>query len=388
MPRLFAFLLAWIIIAGLGLINAKAQAPAATAASTQEPAKLSAEDLDKLVGPIALYSDELIGIVLPASTYPIQIVQAARFLERLKKDPKLKPRKDWDTSVIGLLNYPEVIKLMNDDLDWTWKLGEAVAAQQSDVLEAVQQFRSRVQAAGNLKTDKQQVVEVKDQTIIIKSSNPEVIYVPQYDPAVVVVSQPVPVPYYYSAPYPVYTAPAAAFWTGMFVGAAVSYGLGWGRYGYKNSYNINVNRPGRPPGNWRPPAGHRPGRPGAGRPGAGRPGVGRPGAGRPGAGRPGARPGQRPGSRPGQRPGSRPAKRPSSRPAQRPSSRPAKRPSSRPAQRPSRARNNRSAFQGYGRGSRQRSHSNRGRSSRSSSQRSRGSGRGGRGGRRGGGRRR
>ena len=105
---------------------------------------------------IALYPDDLVAIILPASTNPLQIVQADRFLEKRKTDPKAPVDEKWDDAVKSLLNYPEVVKKMSADLDWTAALGEAVVADQGAVLEAVQAFRRKAQAAGNLKTDDKQ----------------------------------------------------------------------------------------------------------------------------------------------------------------------------------------------------------------------------------------
>ena len=139
---------------------AYAAAPRAAETPAAEAAP-EAEDLEELVGPIALYPDELLAIALPASTYPLEIVQAARFLEKHEKDPELQPDEAWDPSVLGLLNYPEVIQLMNDDLNWTWKLGEAVANQQEEVMDAVQSFRAKVDEAGNLESN-EQVTVVKE----------------------------------------------------------------------------------------------------------------------------------------------------------------------------------------------------------------------------------
>jgi hypothetical protein len=231
--------------------TAAALDPPAEAAA--ESAGLSAAELEELVAPIALYPDELLAIVLPASTYPLQIVQGARYLEKRKSDPELEPDEDWDTSVLGLLNYPEVVEKMNEDLDWTWKLGEAVADQQNEVMDAVQSFRAKADAAGNLgSNDKMEVkkeTEGDKQVIVIESTSTEVIYVPVYQPSTVVVYSPTPYPYYYSPPYPYYYSPHAAFWTGMFVGAAVGYGMSWGHHhhGYSSiqvdrNINANVNK--------------------------------------------------------------------------------------------------------------------------------------------------
>ena len=101
------------------------------------------EELEDLVGPIALYPDDLIAIVLPASTFPLQVVAAARFLERRESDPAAEPDPQWDDAVVALLNYPEVVALMNDDLDWLGRLGDAVIYQQPDVLAAIAGFRDR-----------------------------------------------------------------------------------------------------------------------------------------------------------------------------------------------------------------------------------------------------
>lgn len=191
---------------------------------------LSATELETLVGPVALYPDDLLAIVLPASTYPLEIVQAARFLQQLEDDPTLQPDDEWDESVIALLNYPEVINLMNDDLDWTWKLGEAVIAQQNDLVAAVETFRDRAYAAGNLKSDEYQTVSNDDGIIEIEPVSDDVIYVPYYEPERVVVYQAQPVYAYYPRPYPVYYYPYAAghhFRSGFFWGVTTAFTIGW-----------------------------------------------------------------------------------------------------------------------------------------------------------------
>jgi len=202
---------------------------ALAAAGGQAPA-YSASDLDELVGPVALYPDDLLAIVLPAATYPVQLVQAARFLEALEQDPALRPDEDWDDAVVALLNYPEVIQLLNDDLDWTWRLGEAVLNQQEEVFDAIGRFRERAYAAGNLKSDDRQEVVVEEQAIEIRPADPEVIYVPYYEPERVVVYQPMPVYYYYSYPRPVYYYPyplGYSFSSGFFWGVTTAFVLGW-----------------------------------------------------------------------------------------------------------------------------------------------------------------
>ncbi len=225
---------------------------------------LSPQELEKLVGPIALYPDDLVGIVLPASTNALQVVSAARFLEKHKKDPKLQPDKDWDPSVLGLLNYPEVIEMMNKDLDWTQSLGDAVINQQKDVMNAVQSFRKKAQGVGNLQTNEKQVIVVEKEVIKIVSADPQVIYVPTYQPTTVIYTT---TPIYYAPPRPVYWSTGAAFFTGMFVGSAIRYGTGWGRGSVDINRNVNIsggdrnvnvgggNRPSQQPGGGGGPGG-------------------------------------------------------------------------------------------------------------------------------------
>lgn len=216
---------------------------------------LSPAALQKLVGPIALYPDELLSIVLPASTQPLQIVEAQRFLDKYKTDKALKPPSNWDPSVVALLNYPDVVAMMNHDLSWTQQLGNAMIAQQADVLSAIQAFRKQAHEAGNLKSNDKQTVKVENQTIVVQSANPQTIYVPQYNPQTIVVPVAVgaPLPYYYSAPYPYYASPAATFATGAVFGAAVGFAIGWtshsiytGNWGWGGYYGsgntVNVNR--------------------------------------------------------------------------------------------------------------------------------------------------
>ena len=192
--------------------------------------RLSSTELQELVGPIALYPDDLLAIVLPASAYPLQIIDAARFLEALKDDPTLQPNPEWDDSIVALLNYPEVIELLNGDIDWTWRLGEAVVAHQDDVVAAVETFRDRAYAAGNLKSDSYQTVSRDEGTIEITPIAEDVIYVPYYEPARVVVYQTRPAYYYHPHPYPVYYYPYDAghyFDRGFFWGVTTAFSIGW-----------------------------------------------------------------------------------------------------------------------------------------------------------------
>jgi hypothetical protein len=206
------------------------QAQESTNPATEEQALLTTTELEELVGPIALYPDALVSIVLPASTYPLQIVQAARFLEEHETNPALKPDENWDDSVVALLNYPEVIALMNADLDWTWTLGEAALYQKTELMDAIQEFRDRAYAAGNLETDDRQVVTKHVETIVIEPADPKVIYVPYYEPRRVAVYQSYPVYYYYPQPYPVYYYPypyGYSFGSGFFWGVTLAFSIDW-----------------------------------------------------------------------------------------------------------------------------------------------------------------
>ena len=204
---------------------------------------LPAAELETLVGPIALYPDDLLAIVLPASTYPLEIVQAARFLDAAERDSSLQPNEDWDDSIVALLNYPDVLRMMNEDIDWTWRLGEAVVAQQPEVITAIESFRDRAYAAGNLKSDEHQTVTVDDGVIEIEPVADDVIYVPYYEPEQVVVVSPRPVYHYYPDPYPVYYYPYARrhyYHSRPFWGVTTAFTIGWATdrlHVYHPSYN-------------------------------------------------------------------------------------------------------------------------------------------------------
>jgi hypothetical protein len=225
-----------VLAAGAGIAALRPVA----AQEVQDVAIASSDELADLVGPIALYPDDLVAIVLPASTYPLQVVQAARFLEDRRRDSSLQPDEDWDESIVALLNYPEVVELLNDDLDWTYDLGAAVLNQRADVLNAIQDFRDEAYASGNLRTDDRQTVARDDGEIVIKPANPQVIYVPYYEPEQVVVYQRVPVYHYYPRRYPVYYYPYPAhyvFDTGYFWGVRSWFSIGW------HSHHVHVYDP-------------------------------------------------------------------------------------------------------------------------------------------------
>jgi len=181
------------------------------------------------------------------STYPLEIVEADRFAKanpNLKGDQLTKTleAKNWDPSVKSLVNFPSVLAMMSEKLEWTQKLGDAVIAQEKDVMNTVQTLRQKAQASGNLKTTNEQKVVVQEKTIVIESANPQVVYVPSYNPTVVYGAWAYPSypPYYYYPPG--YVAGAAfTFAAGVAIGAA--WGYAWGGCNWHGgNVDVNVNR--------------------------------------------------------------------------------------------------------------------------------------------------
>ena len=208
------------------------------------------EQLTQMVAPIALYPDELLSQILMASTYPLEVVQASRWVKQnkgLKEDALAKAleKLPWDPSVKSLVNFPQVLDMMNEKLDWTATLGDAFLSQPKEVMSMVQKLRAKAETEGNLKTTAEQkvVVEKETQTIIIQPASPQVVYVPVYNPTVVYGAWPYPYypPYYY---YPTgYVAGAAAFsfLAGVAVGAA--WGYAWGGCNWHGgNVDIDINR--------------------------------------------------------------------------------------------------------------------------------------------------
>lgn len=258
-----ALALYWLTFATLALAQflpasqaqspSQAQTDAAQGTTQAKTASFKPEELEQIVAPIALYPDALLAQIFMASTYPLEIVQAARWS---KEHPEVKgdavakemEKQPWDASVKSLVAFPDVLTMMNEKIDWTQKLGDAFLAQQKDVMDAVQRLRAKAMEAGSLTTSKEQTVKTEPapegtaapQIIIIESSDPEVVYVPTYNPTVVYGAWPYPAypPYYY---YPPAYVPGAAFFSfsmGVAVGGALWGNCNWG-YG---DVDIDVNR--------------------------------------------------------------------------------------------------------------------------------------------------
>jgi hypothetical protein len=317
-----------------------APAPVATPDQTEQGEQFSTAQLEALLAPVALYPDSLLTQLLMATTNPLEIVAASRWLAQgSNRELTGKALEDalrnqpWDPAVKSLVPFPQVLEMLNQQLEWTQQLGYAMQNQEAEVFDAIQRLRTRAQSAGTLQSTPQQIVRTeaapppppgatdpRQQNIIIDPADPNVVYVPSYDPSQVYGAWPyADVPPVYYAPLPGYGYPGGlvaglVFGVGVAIAAAAlwgwarpNWGCCWGgRYG---GVNVNANRwnaisPTRP---WRGGGGgvwhaNNPGlRPGGG---MGRPGgpVGRPvrPGGPPGVVRPGIPPGVPPG---GHRPG-------------------------------------------------------------------------------------
>jgi hypothetical protein len=238
----------------------------------------STEQLDQMLAPVALYPDEVLANVLMASTYPLDVVQAARWRKepankKLSKDALTKAleEKTWDPSIKALTQFPELLQMMSDQLEWTQNLGDAFLAQEDDVFARVQFLRQKADAAGNLKSNKEQKVvketnpETRTEYIVIKPAQPEYVYVPVYQPTVVYGSwwYPTYPPYYWN------WYPGASFVNGLFWGAGFAIAndiWGWNNCNWRNGHidinvnrynNINVNRPAITNNRWEHNASHR-----------------------------------------------------------------------------------------------------------------------------------
>ena len=207
-------------------LHAQAQAQA------QAPRTFSQAELDQMLAPVALYPDALLSQVLMASTYPLDVVEAARWARAnpgLQGDEAVNAvaGKDWDPSVKSLVAFPNLLARMDEQLDWTKRLGDAFLAQEAQVMDTVQGLRQKARAAGQLAPDERVRVVEDGRTIVIEQANPRVVYVPYYDPWVVYG------PWWWSsyppvawAPWPGYVAYRPGFWWGVGVGISAGFFFG------------------------------------------------------------------------------------------------------------------------------------------------------------------
>ncbi len=233
--------------------------PAMNPVSAQDPAPLfGQEELDQMLAPVALYPDALLVQVLMAATYPLEVIEASRWVTARPdlKGPALAAaleQQHWDPSVKSLTNFPSLLTMMDQRLDWTQKLGDAFLSQKDQVMDTVQKLRAAAAAQGALTSTSQQKVITEGPDIIIEPVDPQVMYVPSYDPTIVYGQwwYPAHPPYSY---YPAGTALSGSilsFGTGVVLGAA--WGWAWGGFNwrhhivsmnvYQNTvYNRQINR--------------------------------------------------------------------------------------------------------------------------------------------------
>ncbi len=248
--RILLLLVSGAMVFNAGTISLAAEAPTPAASAPQQSGKVySQQELDELLAPIALHPDALLAQILMASTYPLDIVEAARWR---KANPKVEgsaledamTKQPWDPSVKSLTAFPGVLDMMSEKLEWTQKLGDAFLGQQKPVMDTVQRLRTKAKAAGALSSSKEQTVTTKTEgatTVIqVEQANPQVVYVPTYNPAVVYGTwwYPSPPPYYYYPPGYVAGAAFFSFAVGVAAGSWLWGGCNWGH----SDVNINVNR--------------------------------------------------------------------------------------------------------------------------------------------------
>ncbi len=211
-----------------------AQTTVSTHASVAQPG-----ELQQLAAPIALYPDALLSQVLMASTYPLEVVEAARWrqahpnLEGGALEAALQ-NQDWDPSVKSLVAFPNVLDMMNDRISWTTRLGDVFLTQQNALMDQVQELRSRAQAAGNLKSGPEQTVVVTPASagptlIRIEPARPEVVFVPVYNPMVVYGPWLYPAyqPFYWYPPNHGAAGAVFSFGVGLLIGHALWGGYDW-----------------------------------------------------------------------------------------------------------------------------------------------------------------
>jgi hypothetical protein len=185
-------------------------AAAQAAGAVDQAQQLSKDQLESLVAPIALYPDPLLAQMLIASTYPLDVIAAQQWLDKnkgLKGDEleKAVEKQSWDPSVQGLVSIPEALKRLSENIQWTSDLGDAFLAQQSDLMDAVQDLRKKAKDSGKLESNDKQTVETKviEKTTVIEiqPATPDVVYVPTYSPTVVWGPLYYPYPPIYYPPY-------------------------------------------------------------------------------------------------------------------------------------------------------------------------------------------
>ncbi|MFN0317375.1 MAG: DUF3300 domain-containing protein, partial [Burkholderiales bacterium] len=277
------FLARQFVVMLLCVSVAFAQTPPSSDETSPLQPLFSQEELDQMLAPIALYPDSLLSQILMASTYPLEVVQAARWSKahpNLTGDEAVKAVEeyDWDPSVKSLVAFPRVLAVLDEKLDWMERLGDAFLSQQQQVMDTIQDLRRRADTAGNLQSNEHVRVERQAQTIVVEPASPQVIYVPYYDPYVVYGTW--WWPYYppiYWAPWPGYYD-RSGFGTGFWWGSGITLGVGFffgafdwphrhiaivntHNYYYRPHYRSHPHIAQGPPDRWRHEPNHRHGVP-------------------------------------------------------------------------------------------------------------------------------
>jgi len=217
-------------------------------ARAQAQAEFSQQDLDRMLAPIALYPDSLLSQILMAATYPLEVVQAARWS---RANPGLQgnqavravEREDWDPSVKSLVAFPQILAMMDAKPEWTGRLGVAFLAQEPQVMDSVQHLRQRAYAAGNLRSDDRIRIVPQGPAIVVEPADPQVVYVPYYDPMVVYGSWWWPAPPVYWAPWRGYHAPRPGYYFSWGTGIPVASGFFFGAFDWPRRHTrvVSVN---------------------------------------------------------------------------------------------------------------------------------------------------
>ncbi len=240
--------LALLVLVAPGRVAAQEDAAAAAGSPSET---FSQEQLDQILASVALYPDDVLSQVLMAATYPLEIVQAQRWAQEnknLQGDALAVAleKQSWDPSVKSLVNFPQVLQMMSEELDWTVMLGDAVLAQQDEVMATIQKLRVKAQDAGNLASTSQQTVtsDTSGETtvIVIESTEPEVVYVPVYDPSDVYGPwwYPSYPPYYW---YPPTYTPRPGLWFSAGVAVGAAWGYAWGDCNWRHGdIDIDIDR--------------------------------------------------------------------------------------------------------------------------------------------------
>jgi hypothetical protein len=191
LPQRLALLASVSVFVAAAPTSALAQdaAPAATAQPSIPGGSLTTAELEEMLGPIALYPDELLANVLAASVYPDEVAEAANFMKSPGAKDKIDSR-DWEAPVKAIAKVPDVLKMMAEFPDWTTAIGQAYLTQAQDVMATIQTLRKKAKANGSLISNDQQTVVVQQDTVYIQAADPEIIYVPSYEPTVVYVDDP------------------------------------------------------------------------------------------------------------------------------------------------------------------------------------------------------